>query len=83
MNMSPEKFKVVHFEVPFLDIRTTLMDTSLPLTSSDHDEFGNIVSDPLCFDVLSSYCPYVNLQTDKEYPAVIIKAYSEDYRYTL
>ena len=80
MNFRPNLFKAVNLDVPFLDIRTLLLDEDLPLAIGDKDEFGDIVTDPMAFDVLTSYCPYWNLRNDTEYPAVLITAYEDDYR---
>jgi protease II len=43
--MRPELFKATILEVPFLDILTALLDPSLPLTLTDHLEFGNPLED--------------------------------------
>jgi oligopeptidase B len=44
--------------VPFLDPLTALIDPTLPLTSSDHEEFGNPIEDPEIFDLIHDYSPY-------------------------
>ena len=56
--MRPNLFKAVVLHFPFLDILTTLLDTKLPLTQSDHDEFGDPIKFPEIYDAINSYCPY-------------------------
>ena len=79
MNLNPGLFKAVHLSAPFLDIKGSLIDSSLPLSKSDYFEFGDPVSDPRAYEAISSICPYTNLQA-AEYPSVIITAFKEDYR---
>jgi len=50
MNMRPEMFKACILEVPFLDIITCLLDEKLPLTLTDHLEFGNPIIDSKIFE---------------------------------
>ena len=47
--------------VPFLDVLTALCDKDLPLTSTDHEELGNPIEDQQIYDLISSYCPYENI----------------------
>lgn len=48
--MKPEMFKACILEVPFLDILTCLLDEKLPLTLTDHLEFGNPIIDSKIFE---------------------------------
>lgn len=45
LNMRPDLFKAIILEMPFLDIMTSLLDETLPLTVTDHLEFGNPIKD--------------------------------------
>ena len=69
LNLRPELFRAVILEVPFLDILTCLLDEELPLTLTDHLEFGNPLESKAIYEAIASYCPYQNL-THKEFPAV-------------
>ena len=46
---SPELFRASILNVPFLDVLTTLLDEALPLTATDHLEFGNPILDPKAY----------------------------------
>ena len=80
MNFRPYLFRAVNLQAPFLDVRSSQVDESQPLTVSDKDEFGDIVNDPMMFDHVTSYCPYVNLSANHSYPAILINAYKKDHR---
>lgn len=71
LNMRPDLFKAVILEVPFLDVLTCLLDESLPLTLTDHLEFGNPIKDKQIYELIQSYSPYDNLSA-REYPAVFL-----------
>ncbi len=45
-NRAPELFRAIHAEVPFVDVLTTILDKSLPLTVTEWEEWGNPVADP-------------------------------------
>jgi oligopeptidase B len=78
MTMRPELFAAVVAEVPFVDVVTTMYDTSLPLTITEWDEWGNPASEPLAGYMLS-YSPY-DQTTARDYPAVFITAGLNDVR---
>ena len=59
--MRPELFKAAVLHVPFLDVLTSLLDPKQALSVSDYDEFGNPLESPFIYDLISSYCPYENL----------------------
>lgn len=48
-------------DVPFLDVLSCLLDESLPLTLTDHLEFGNPITDAKIYEVIQSFSPYENL----------------------
>lgn len=79
LNLRPELFKAIILEVPFLDIMTTLLDEKLPLTVTDHLEFGNPITDADIYEKIMSYSPYDNLSV-KEMPAVYIQMSLNDPR---
>jgi oligopeptidase B len=78
MTMRPELFAAVVAEVPFVDVVTTMYDTTLPLTITEWDEWGNPASEPLAGYMLS-YSPY-DQTTARDYPAVFITAGLNDVR---
>ena len=69
-NMRPELFGAIHSAVPFVDMMSTMMDASLPLTVGEYLEWGNPNEKP-AFDYMMSYSPYDNLQA-KAYPATLV-----------
>jgi oligopeptidase B len=56
--------------VPFVDVVTTMLDTSIPLTSNEFDEWGN-PTEPKYYDYMLSYSPYDNV-AHKAYPAMMV-----------
>jgi oligopeptidase B len=55
-NMRPDLFKAVIAEVPFVDILNTMLDASLPLTTSEYIEWGNPNEKP-AYDYMAKYSP--------------------------
>ncbi|MDJ0688853.1 MAG: S9 family peptidase [Xenococcaceae cyanobacterium MO_188.B32] len=78
INLRPDLFKVVVAEVPFVDVLTTILDTSLPLTVLEWEEWGN-PNEQKYYDYIKSYSPYDNV-TAKDYPALLITAGLNDSR---
>lgn len=78
MNMRPDLFKVVVADVPFVDVVTTILDTSLPLSVMEWEEWGN-PNDKVYYDYMKSYSPYDNVET-KDYPDILIVAGLNDSR---
>lgn len=78
VNERPDLFKVVVAEVPFVDVVTTMLDTSLPLTAIEWDEWGN-PNDRTYYDYMLSYSPYDNVEA-KAYPHLLITAGLNDCR---
>jgi oligopeptidase B len=72
VNMRPELYKGVIAAVPFVDVVTTMLDETIPLTTSEYDEWGN-PNDPEYYDYMLSYSPYdqVSMQS---YPNLLITA---------
>lgn len=69
-NMAPEDYKVIVAQVPFVDVVTTMLDASIPLTTFEYDEWGNPAQKPY-YDYMRSYSPYDNV-TAKAYPALYV-----------
>ena len=69
-NLRPDLFRAIHSAVPFVDVMSTMMDASLPLTVGEYLEWGNPNEKP-AFDYMMSYSPYDNLEA-KAYPATLV-----------
>ena len=69
-NMRPELFKGIVAEVPFVDVVTTMLDESIPLTTGEYDEWGN-PNDKRFYEYMMSYSPYDNTVA-QDYPAMLI-----------
>jgi oligopeptidase B len=78
VNMRPDLFKVAIADVPFVDIVTTILDPSLPLTVIEWEEWGN-PKDKIYYDYMKSYSPYDNVEA-KNYPDLLITAGLNDPR---
>ena len=69
-NMAPDKYRVILSQVPFVDVVTTMLDASIPLTTNEYDEWGN-PEQKQYYDYMLSYSPYDNLKT-QAYPATFV-----------
>ena len=76
VNMRPDLFKAVVAQVPFVDILNTMLDASLPLTTSEYIEWGNPNEKP-AFDYMKTYSPYDNVAA-KDYPTMLVKVSLND-----
>jgi oligopeptidase B len=76
VNMRPDLFKAVVAQVPFVDVINTMLDASLPLTTSEYLEWGNpnIKKE---FDYIKTYSPYDNVAA-RAYPAMLVKVSLND-----
>ena len=70
INYRPDLFKGVIAAVPFVDVVTTMLDESIPLTTSEYDEWGN-PNDKVYYDYMLSYSPYDQVEA-KDYPALLV-----------
>jgi len=61
-NLAPELFAALVAEVPFVDALTTMLDTSLPLTVGEWEEWGDPASDPEIYAAMRAYAPYDNVR---------------------
>jgi oligopeptidase B len=75
-NMRPDLFKAVVSHVPFVDVLNTMLDASLPLTTSEYIEWGN-PNEKAAFDYMKNYSPYDNI-AKKDYPATLVKVSLND-----
>jgi len=69
-NMRPDLFKGVVAEVPFVDVLTTMLDESIPLTTGEYDEWGD-PNKKEYYDYILSYSPYDNVEA-KDYPHLLV-----------
>jgi oligopeptidase B len=76
INLRPELFKGVVAQVPFVDVVTTMLDPSIPLTTFEYDEWGN-PNDRRYFDYMLSYSPYDNVEA-KAYPNLLVTTSLQD-----
>jgi oligopeptidase B len=70
VNLHPELYKAIIANVPFVDVVTTMLDESIPLTTGEYDEWGN-PNDKVYYDYMLSYSPYDNVEA-KGYPAMLV-----------
>ena len=70
MNMSPETYNGVVAQVPFVDVVTTMLDDSIPLTTGEYDEWGN-PNIKQYYEYMKSYSPYDNVVA-QNYPNTLI-----------
>ena len=70
MNLSPETYNGVVASVPFVDVVTTMLDDSIPLTTGEYDEWGN-PNEKGYYDYMKSYSPYDNVVA-QDYPNTLI-----------
>ena len=69
-NMAPQDYRVIIAQVPFVDVVTTMLDESIPLTTNEFDEWGN-PKDAKYYEYMLSYSPYDNVER-KAYPAMFV-----------
>ncbi len=72
INMRPDLFAGAVAQVPFVDVVTTMLDDSIPLTTGEYDEWGN-PHERAAFDDILAYSPYDNVAA-KDYPALLVLA---------
>ena len=70
INIKPEIWKAVVSAVPFVDVVTTMLDDTIPLTTGEYDEWGN-PNEKEYYDYIKSYSPYDQVQA-KSYPALLV-----------
>jgi len=78
INLRPDLFHAVVADVPFVDVVTTILDPSLPLSVMEWEEWGN-PNDPNYYTYMKSYSPYDNVVA-QNYPAMLVTAGLNDAR---
>lgn len=76
VNARPDLCKAVVTQVPFVDVLNTMLDSSLPLTVGEYEEWGN-PNVKTEYDYIKEYCPYTNLRAGG-YPAMLVKTSLHD-----
>lgn len=72
VNMRPDLFKGVVAQVPFVDVVTTMLDSNIPLTTGEYDEWGDPNQSDY-YQYILSYSPHDNVQA-KAYPHLLVTA---------
>lgn len=69
-NMAPSLYNGIIAQVPFVDVMTTMLDDTIPLTTGEYDEWGN-PNDKKYYDYMLSYSPYDNVK-EQDYPNMYV-----------
>lgn len=80
VNERSELFKAAVAHVPFVDVINTMLDETLPLTTTEFEEWGN-PKDPVYYDYMKSYSPYDNVRA-QAYPHMLVTSGLNDPRVT-
>ncbi len=80
-NMAPHLFTGIIAEVPFVDVLTTILDDTLPLTPPEWPEWGNPITSKEDYQTIAAYSPYDNVKS-QAYPAILAVAGLTDPRVT-
>ena len=80
-NMAPDLFLGIIAEVPFVDVLTTMLDASLPLTPPEWPEWGNPIESEADYRTIAAYSPYDNVRA-QPYPHILALAGLTDPRVT-
>ncbi|MBY0414311.1 MAG: S9 family peptidase, partial [Bdellovibrionales bacterium] len=70
VNMRPDLYRGVIADVPFVDVVTTMLDSSLPLTTGEYEEWGN-PNNKKYYEYMKSYAPYDNVSA-QDYPNLLV-----------
>ena len=79
VNLAPDRFRVAHGAVPFVDALTTILRPDLPLTVGEWEEWGNPLEDPEVYAVMKAYTPYENVVA-QAYPSILATTSLNDTR---
>jgi oligopeptidase B len=77
VNQAPHLYKAAIAQVPFVDVMSTMIDDTLPLTTAEWIEWGNPRDDKKAWDYMFSYSPYNNVKAQK-YPNMLIEVSLND-----
>jgi oligopeptidase B len=80
-NMAPDAFGAIIAEVPFVDVLTTMLDDTLPLTPPEWPEWGNPIASEKDYHTIAAYSPYDNVAA-LDYPPILAQAGLTDPRVT-
>ena len=80
-NLAPDLFGAIVAEVPFVDVLTTMLDDTLPLTPPEWPEWGNPIEDGAAFATIRAYSPIDRVEA-KAYPPMLVLAGLTDSRVT-
>ena len=78
LNLAPSLAQVAVAQVPFVDVLTTMLDASIPLTVGEYEEWGN-PNDKTYYEYILSYAPYDNVAA-QAYPHLLVTAGLNDPR---
>jgi oligopeptidase B len=78
-NEAPELFRALVAQVPFVDVVTTMLDDTIPLTVGEWEEWGNPLADQAAYQRMLGYSPYDNV-SDQAYPDLLVTAGLNDPR---
>jgi oligopeptidase B len=78
-NQAPELFRALVAQVPFVDVVTTMLDDTIPLTVGEWEEWGNPLADESAYRRMLGYSPYDNV-TGQAYPDLLVTAGLNDPR---
>jgi len=81
INSDPDLFGAVVAHVPFVDVLSTMLDDTLPLTPGEWPEWGNPIEDRAAFELIRSYSPYDQVKA-QAYPPLMVTAGLNDPRVT-
>jgi len=70
INQAPQLYNAVVAQVPFVDVVTTMLDDSIPLTTGEYEEWGN-PNEPQAYALIKSYSPYDNVRK-QHYPNLLV-----------
>lgn len=79
VNLDPDAFAAVVAEVPFVDVLTTMLDPSIPLTTNEWEEWGDPLSSETAYAAIKAYSPYDNV-AERPYPRMLVTAGLTDPR---
>ena len=80
-NMAPELFEGIIADVPFVDVLTTMLDDTLPLTPPEWPEWGNPIKSADDYRTIAAYSPYDNVRA-RAYPNILATGGLTDPRVT-